>query len=984
MNAAPDSVPTVRLRTLGALELRGLKFARPKPLLLLAYLALEGVQERRFLAQLFWPDASDAMKSLTVALAQLRQGAPGVIEADGLRAWSRVPTDARDFLERLDHHEPEVALAAYGGPFSHGVPQAGWGVELEEWVFRTREYLADRARMALLNVAEREAIAGDFVAAASHAVGAYRMAGAGEPEPEVLTRLHALLMAGENPLAAEVRQALESVGVNTPLPESAIAARERWAQPVRAATSELPSRSTRLFGRRDELTHVHELLTRPDGRLLTLVGPAGVGKTRLALQAAHETLEVGAFADGVHFVPFETLLDPDAVLPRLSDALGLEVAAHETPRQALVRGIGQRSVLIVLDNLEHLSAGVAVLSNLLAACPNLRLLVTSRERLALEAETVVPVAGLPYPEDDQLEPSDAMNVHAVALFADRARRVFPEFRLDANTLPAVLQVCRAVAGLPLALELSAAWVRMMPVQEIAAELERGLDLLQSTSRDTPERHASVRTAFEASLKLLSPKERDVLCRLAVFRGGFRIGGFRREAASEVAGATIPVLAALVDKSFLQLDHNGRYHRHPLVFRFLQEKLAEQPQVEAQTRQKHAAYFLGMLDAARSKLSGPVLAETLQHIEEDLKNIGLAWDWAVREARWPLLENALEAVVVFHDRRNRHLEGLALLHTALEAIDPQPLRGKLLADAAWFEHRVGNLAKADTLAREAIGLLPSESDAALRARNVVASIAWQQGHHQEARDQWQRALQVVEAQGNARGIGRFLGNLAIAEQALGNTDTARRHLRRSLETARGLGDHLTVAHNLNRLGDLEFDEHHLEKANQLWQQGLEYAEQHGIENAVPVLLLNLGRVAAEHGEYEQAKRLLLQSLERSNDPFFRGRSLIYLAQVAMRRGDLDACQTDSRRALELALEINNAPVALDALCLFADLHATRGRFERAAILLEFVTQHPAADHRTKTRVQGALERLKNTLPDAVIENALTQAQHLTLQSAVLLT
>nr|HMQ55534.1 helix-turn-helix domain-containing protein [Anaerolineae bacterium] len=305
-------------------------------------------------------------------------------------------------------------------------------------------------------------------------------------------------------------------------------------------TSSLPTPPTPLVGREPELATIARLLQDGQCRLLTLVGPGGVGKTRLALEiAANQQL---ALANGVYFVSLAGVGAAKFVIPAIADGLGLTFAGPADPKTQLFNYLRDKQLLLIIDNFEHLLAAeeaTADLPDMLQVAPRLKLLITSRERLHLQGEWIFEVQGLPLPPDEQVENVEAYS--AVTLFTHSARRLQPDFNLTAETKPAVVRICRLLAGLPLGLELAAAWVRTLSCQEIAQEIERGLDFLAASTRDMPERHRSIKAVFDHSWKLLSAAEQRVLRQLSVFRGGFR-----REAAEAVAGATLPILAILLD------------------------------------------------------------------------------------------------------------------------------------------------------------------------------------------------------------------------------------------------------------------------------------------------------------------------------------------------------------------------------------------------------------------------------------------------------
>lgn len=319
----------------------------------------------------------------------------------------------------------------------------------------------------------------------------------------------------------------------------------------------LPSQPTAFVGRSRELAHLQRLLDAPDSRLMTIVGPGGSGKTRLAVETAHRNRT--SFAHGTHFVSLAVVKSADVLLFAIADVLECSLVGQEAPAVQLAAYLRDKSVLLLLDNVEHVLDGVPVLVDLLAGAPHLKVLITSRERLNLHGEWVLPLDGLDYPvtaDNAHLE-----SYSAVQLFVQSAQRVQPDFALQ-GTAPDVLRICRLVEGMPLALELAAAWVRLLPCSHIAEKLAASLDFLASPLRNVPERHRSLRAVFDHAWNVLSNTEQTALAKLSVFRGPFDL-----EAAEEIGGASLPVLASLADKSLLQVSGPGRYALHELLRRY---------------------------------------------------------------------------------------------------------------------------------------------------------------------------------------------------------------------------------------------------------------------------------------------------------------------------------------------------------------------------------------------------------------------------------
>ena len=845
------------LRTFGGLVLDDADFTRPKPLLLLTYLALEGHQDRRFVAELFWPEAKDHMKSLTVALARLRKSVPSVIGADRKRAWATVDIDAVQFLTLLERGKLEKALELYQGPFLEGFYLKNWGVELEEWVYKTREFLAGRARGALLELAEREAAQGPFDQAAKRAETAHMLAGAPALEPEELIRLYTLLRAGNNPRAAEVRAEAEGFGVETVA--STDEARERLRQsfkvPAVSTPHNLPARGTAFIGRDLELAEVATLLLQSDRSLLTLVGPPGVGKTRVAVQVSQEQLTLGSFTDGIYLAPLESLTSARFIPTAIANALEFDLQGSSEPLKQVMAHIGEQEMLLLLDNFEHLMDGAETLADLVKACPNLKLLVTSRERLNLEEEHIFPVTGMPFPKGDRLTLEEAERFDAVRLFMRRAKRARPDFELTEGILPHVLRICRLVEGLPLGLELAAVWVRVMSPHDIASEIETGLDLLTTVIRNLPERHQSIRAAFEQSWKLLSPKEQAVLRKLSVFRGGFR-----REAASEVAGATVPVLASLLDKSLLRMDQTSRYDRHPLLYGYTREKLAKHPEEQAETGGRHAAYFLRLAEEFRPKLHRPgeeSEIDALKTLAVEHENLRAALNWSLESGSSLALQLA-GALRTFWEIGGHLAEACHWLEVALAApAEDVPPRTRFAAHSAYGRF---------LLLRGQMDCATGQFDAALELSRVTGHL------RDEAEALNHSGLLALERRDNRRAE-------SLCAQAL--------ELHRSHGNKRG------VAVTLNNLGNIARCRHDRVKAAAFFEESLALHRELGIRRSEAIALGNLGFVARHQGEITRAAKLLGESLtirHELGDKIGLAHSFLGLAGLMCELGDCERAAT----------------------------------------------------------------------------------------------
>ncbi|HEY6020033.1 MAG TPA: helix-turn-helix domain-containing protein, partial [Candidatus Paceibacterota bacterium] len=379
----------------------------------------------------------------------------------------------------------------------------------------------------------------------------------------------------------------------------------------------LPRSLTPFIGREPELTALGRFLCDPQCSLLTIVGPGGIGKTRLAIEAADQSKD--RFPNGVWFVPLAALNSPALLISAIADAMQFGLQGTAPPQTQLLRYLCEKRSLIVLDNAEHLLEGVDLFTQILNACPQVKLLVTSRERLSLLSEWVFEITGLPVPPDDRVEQFESYS--SVALFLQSARRLCPGFRLDETNRAAIADICRLVEGMPLAIELAATWMPTLSLSEIEQEIRRSLDFLSTAMRDLPERHRSMRAVFEHSWRLLNEQEQQALCRLSVFRGGFT-----REAAEQVAGASLPILMSLLSKSLLLRREDGRYDLHELIRQCALEKLHNNGHSE-ETCHKHLDYFVSMVVDAHQGMRSALLANWLKRIEQEHDNIRAALAWA---------------------------------------------------------------------------------------------------------------------------------------------------------------------------------------------------------------------------------------------------------------------------------------------------------------------------------------------------------------------
>ena len=419
----------------------------------------------------------------------------------------------------------------------------------------------------------------------------------------------------------------------------------------------LPAQTTLLIGRAEELAELAQLLADPGTRLVTILSAGGMGKSHLAVAAALQQVE--RFADGVCWVPLAPLTDAKELVLAIAAALGLQLQGERSPDQQVGDFLHAKRLLLVLDNFEHLLEGAPLVGELLTRAPQLSILVTSRQRLKLSSETVLFLDGLRFPAGQS---GDALGYPAVQLFLLHARRVRPRYQPDESDIAGMVTVCRLVHGMPLGILLAAAWSGVISPAEIAAEIERDLSFLQADMPDIPARQRNLRAVFLHTWTRLSTAERQVFMRLSVFRGGATA-----EAAQGVTGATVDMLAGLIDKALLRRLPNGRYEIHELLRQFAAEQLAgdgaadEGGQREAQWQ--HSRYYLTLLGEQEQWLQGPQQRAALDIIRADFENISAAWRWTVQAREFALLAPAIHPLFLYCEVRGNVRDGMILFAAA---------------------------------------------------------------------------------------------------------------------------------------------------------------------------------------------------------------------------------------------------------------------------------------------------------------------------------
>jgi predicted ATPase len=644
----------------------------------------------------------------------------------------------------------------------------------------------------------------------------------------------------------------------------------RGAQPAPTRrTPSLPAQRTRLIGRQRDLEEIQRLIA-AGVRLLTLTGPGGTGKTRLALRAA----EVAAprFVGGTIFVPLAAVTDPALVVATIAQAMGIVGSAERSALDGIIRDLrsANKPVLLVLDNFEQIMDAAPVVSELLAACPDLTVLVTSREVLHLYGEHGFPVSPLDLPDPALLaRPETLAENPAVALFVERAQAVHPGFRLTAENARAVAELCAGLDGLPLALELAAAHTRVLTPDAMVARFEHRLGLLAGGARDLPGRQQTLRRTIDWSHQLLSETEQASFRRLAVFAGGFTL-----EAAQavvdpfEMLGLPVDeVLAALADKSLLHvrepLDGEPRFSMLETLREYALEKLAESGERD-RTHRAHAAYFLVLAEEVSAALVSSGQTAWLKRLETEHDNsrAALAWLTASGEAEWGL--RLALALFPFWERGEHLAEGRRRLDALLEidatrAIPAQRARASFASGVLAVTQR--DLERGRLLLRQCLEIYRELGD---RRGVVVSLVALANQHvaagdHDAAQSVLEQSLLVWQELGDSAGFARSLSNLALVARGQGRFDEARTLYQRAAELFERLGDKLSRAWAVDHEGDAARDQADLAAAEALYGEALAAFRELGNGWGIGSSLAALGACARDRREYDTARRIYRDAL-----------------------------------------------------------------------------------------------------------------------------
>jgi predicted ATPase len=710
------------------------------------------------------------------------------------------------------------------------------------------------------------------------------------------------------------------------------------------SSSHLPLLPTPFMGRRPEVEQIKTLVMSPDHRLVTLIGPGGIGKTRLSIQSASEL--VGEFRDGVWFVPLAPLQSAEAMLPALANALDFcFYRQEERPRQQLIDYLREKQLLLVLDNFEHLiHEGTGLIEEILATAKDLKLFVTSRERLNLQGEQLYPVAGMRTPKATEVVAWDnpeeqAKSFSALQLFVERARRVQPNFRLTQDNLEAVAEICKLVDGMPLGIELAAGWIEVLTPKEIVAEVTRSLDFLETDLQDVSNRQRSIRAVFESSWKLLSEEEQKVFQKLTVFRGSFS-----REAAQRVSGASIRMLLGLANKSWLQQVEGGRFALHEVLRQYGYEHLLLNPEEWQTANDRHADYYLDFVQELEQGLRSAKQIEAVNTLNKEFENnIQAAWDWLIERKRFGDLVNRM-LPGIFHFSLIRTPAILVPMVKRARKAFPESQSGEDLLQRAILEtvetsFEINWDMLEDQPKERLLQLLATVEEFGLAddlgSWYFVLILAYRQGIDagKEFRD-FQKLLQKPEIKQDPWVFGYGL-LVEYQNSMIAGADEVERekYLMQALEVFQQIGVVHEQAITFQLLGETAKINKSFDRAVHFKQAALELYEKAGDPFGAGMIWFDLAQIHLSQGNLEQACHAYQEQrriYEKAGNRRLIGINLSWESMATSRYGALEHALETRKRSLEIAQEENSLNDLSWALWEMGELYRLMGNFEQAKI------------------------------------------------------
>ncbi|MCB9418990.1 MAG: tetratricopeptide repeat protein [Ardenticatenaceae bacterium] len=730
----------------------------------------------------------------------------------------------------------------------------------------------------------------------------------------------------------------------------------------------LPPPPTPFIGRATELLSVRRHLVNPAERLVTLFGPGGMGKTRLALESARQIVEEqpGQFFDGVFYVPLAAVATAQQLPDQIAHAVGFTFQGSEPREVQLVNYLRDKEMLLVLDNFEQFlgadETGAALVAEILRETAHITLLITSRERLNLYEEAVFETAGLDVPPNNTEMPEQ---YSAVQLFLQRVRRLRHDYVPAPADLAVIVRACRLLDGMPLAIELAAGWTRQHSFSEIEMQIAASFDFLQTTFRNVPPRQRSLRAVFDHSWQLLSPQEQRVFTQLAIFPNSFTLAAAQAVVADLAEGAPF---MALVDKSLVERELNGRFQVHPILHQYALEKLADDKVLATAVARRHTGYYLAFIEQQES---GQSLTERAA-IAKELPNVQAVWERTAQQQNYTALDRIIPTLHDFYSAQSWFQEGIDAFNFALahkcEPTDAAQCDSQaqtmcdLLARKARMHIHIGQLQEADAALAEAMMYLKrvDEPDRRSMVLSYMSMTQFYAGHYDPAIELLEESLHLALQADNLGGISFAYNFLGSCYKAKGEYQQAHIHFEHALDAYRQADDEIGEGVLLHNLGNLAQAMRDYAAAQEYYRACTDVFKAIDYTQGIASTLSNAGRLALQMENYPEAKMMLAEALtlkEQLNDERGMAVALTGLGAVAVETRELAQARAHLVQALPLAQKSGDVKSILEALVVTAVYAHRLNQDQTAAQLVAFTLDYP----NTVQEVRQQAEKLAEMLP-----------------------
>jgi predicted ATPase/DNA-binding CsgD family transcriptional regulator/transcriptional regulator with XRE-family HTH domain len=792
------------------------------------------------------------------------------------------------------------------------------------------------------------------------------------PSRELLQRLAEVLQ-----VSAEQRPLFMDLGRTPVSNNSLIYASSLPALSAPQSIRQLPTLSVPLIGRMSERHDIARRIRDPYNaqRIISIIGPGGIGKSHLALQLATDLAP--HFIHGACFIELAALVQASEVIPTIAQALGLQLMGNN-PEQLLLQALAPLELLLVLDNAEHLLEASPLFAEISRQAPNVRLLITSRERLRLHNEWTVELRGLSLPVTQHN--NDIQQSEAAQLFLETTRRMGNSIPLNPQNRIALLRICHLLEGMPLALELAASWTRTLCFSEIADEIARNADFLVNTNHSTNPRHSSMQVVVEDSWRLLSPDEQQILAQLSVFRNGAYRTAIQETVEVQPYSHLLNILANLIDKSLLRRNleqtQTPRYSMHEVVRQFAWQKLQEYPGQPERIHEQHACYFATLLQQNLKLLRNPQRTNIWGELHHDLDNMRQAWDWSVHNQRYDLLHkmgrslrSIYEDIGFFNEAQQLFAQASQMLHTLLRQQRNNDILitlGEMLGHQGYFSARCGDFTAAKGLLEQSLAYLGQDapSDLSCEMQYSFGLISYQLGYYNQAIEVLSECCAACDQEHNIYLHGLATHALALALAAQGKYAQAEQISQQGLPEWRNYGSPRVLCCGLSTYSFVLLAQQKTAAARNALQECLQISSANRDRWSVGFALLPLGKAALAEGQLVEARYLCGESIDifrELGDRWSLGLALLAANQVAITDNDTRQAHKYLRELIQLGQEGNLTPILLETASQMAQMLQNHGHSAHASELYVLVAYSEQSELHLRKHAKQQLQQLRANLP-----------------------